>query len=112
MTTFKEQMLADLDCFFNLDEMAETVTYNPGTGPAEIPALVDYEEPGGQNASAGAQITVKKSDVAAPGYRHTFAIDGVVWHVAMENSRPKIQGDAHIWIIDLVQDERSKAWRT
>lgn len=111
MTTFAEQMASDLDVLFDLDEFAETVTYSDGTTSSDVPAIVDYEPPA-QNADAGIRIMVKKSDVAAPGYRHSFTIGGDVWYVAMDGSRPLIKGDSLVWSIDLVHGERTKSWRT
>jgi len=110
MTTLAEQMAADLDILFNLDDFAQAVTYDNGT-ELSILAIVDREAIGGQNAE-GASVTVKRSDVAAPSYRDKFTIGGEVWRVAMDGSRPLIKGDDHIWIIQVVKGERNTAWRT
>jgi hypothetical protein len=114
MTTMAEQMAADLDFLFDTDVFAQVVTYNDGTTSASVNGIVDYGEVGGSgnNAVHGATITVKKSDVPDPGYRHTFTIDGNVWQVAMDNSRPRVRGDGLVWEIDLVRDERNNSWRT
>lgn len=112
MTTLAEQITADLATMFDTDEFAQTVTYSDGSTSSSITGIVDYGEVSGKNAVRGATITVKVSDVPSPGYRHTFTIDGDTWYVAMENSRPKIKGDGYVWVIDLVRDERSDAWRT
>lgn len=109
MSRFQEQMLADMDVWFNSDEFAEAVVYNDGISPVSILGVVDYGGATKQQATA-ATITVKKTDVPAPEYRHTFTISGQVWTIKADKTGVDIEGDNYIWVIGIVRDERV-SWR-
>jgi hypothetical protein len=115
MTTFKEQMAADVSAvFLNADEFAdETVVYNDGTGDVTVTGIVDYGPAEGETkkSAKGATIIVAASEVPDPGYRHTFTIAGVEWQVAMNGSVPDVTGDGQVWEIGLITNEKVTSWR-
>ena len=112
MNTFKEQMSMDLDVFFNLDEFADTVSYYDGTATTPVKGIVDFGGTGFEKQARTGKITVKKSEVPSPGYRHTFTINGETWTVKADKSGLDITGVGLTWEIGIVKDERSNAWRT
>lgn len=99
--TLKEDMVEDLDMFFNLDEFAETITYNG----VEIPAVVDFGEHPYEHGDAlrdRAVIYVKVSDVAAPDYQDAVTIRGDAWTV-----RKVPDGhDGATWLIEVARNIR------
>lgn len=113
--TLADQLTTDLDVFFDLDEFAQTVTYDNGTTPTSIKAVVD---PWGAVRQSGSQSTVKKimvkkADVPVPDYRHSFVIDGTTWYIKSDPDKGlDAVGDDQVWEIGIVTDERSSAWRT
>ena len=112
MTTLKEQLAADLDVFFDLDAFADTVSYYDGTATTPVKGIVDFGGTGFEKQARTGKITVKKSEVPSPGYRHTFGINGETWTVKADRNGLDINGDDLIWEIGIVKDERSNAWRT
>jgi hypothetical protein len=112
VTTFKEQMAADLDVFFNLDEFAEMVSYSDGTNTTSVKGILDFGGTEFDKQASTGKITVKKSDVPSPGYRHTFTIDGETWTVKADKSGLDISGEGLTWEIGIVKKERFGAWRT
>lgn len=113
MSPFKDTLANDMGTFFNTDEFALTVTYNPGTGPVSIQAVVDYGDGQADPVAKVATITVQKSQVPDPDYRHTFVIDGLTWYVSAKKDKgTKIPGDDYVWVIPLNRDERVTSWQT
>ncbi len=85
------------------DGIADTITYN-GT---DIPAHVEYGSQETDNAARTAVITVRTSDVAAPGYRDTIVINGATWRVYQDRRQEVIiEGDGHTWKIPVRRAER------
>lgn len=92
------------------DGIEETVAYHNGTISANITAIVSFGD--GKNQGDGATITVKKSDVPSPEYRHTFTIDSVVWYVDSDKDKGlEKQGDEYCWILKITKNERFSQWR-
>ena len=83
--TLKQQMIADLDIFFNTDEFAEEITYTPAGGSATtITMIPDAQNAGIQSVAPESDsmiIYVKTSDVPSPNYKDTFTINGEVWYL-------------------------------
>jgi len=112
MSLFQDTLANDMATFFNTDEFAQTVTYNPGTGPINIQAIVDYGDGQSDQPARVATITVQKSQVPDPDYRDTFVIDGVTWSVSAQKDKgTKIPGDDYIWVIPINRDERVTSWQ-
>jgi len=112
MSNFTDQLAKDLAVFFNTDEFAIDVLYNDGAGPSAVPAVVDYAAPGSGTKADHALITVKKSEVPSPGYRHTFTIDSVVWTISSDPDKGlDIPGDDLTWTIPISKSERFSQWR-
>lgn len=106
MTTFKEQMAADLaSVFYNTDDFAESVVYAPaGKSPKTIKAIITYGEGdeyrGANSYGVKATMTCMVSDVSQPTNKDTVSIDGVTWGVVGAN---KIN-DGLEWKIELNKD--------
>jgi len=83
-----DDIVDDLDgVFFDTDEWSEPVTYTPNGGNGiTINAVLNKGLPNqeayvrGVNF-AGAEITVKASDVTAPQWGDTFTIGGETWEL-------------------------------
>ena len=118
MTTFKEQMVVDLQVFFNLDEFARTVTYHDGAMGAagiEVPAVVTFgarRQDGRTGDAEYGLIQVKRADVPDPQYRHWFIIDGKTFYIARDGKNPIVAVDELTWEIKITADERATSWRT
>jgi len=98
-----------------LDELGDTVSYdNQATpsAPASVLCLVDYslekQYPGEQAA-----ILVKKTQVPAPDYRHTFTIDGTVWFVrsSVKDKDFILDQNSQCYLLAISNDERFRSWR-
>jgi hypothetical protein len=84
MMSLKDQMLLDLDVFFNLEEFACEAAYRPAAGgTSQVTAVFDPDQKAGRGADQ-AWIHVKKSEVPAPSYRDTFVVDGREWKILQE----------------------------
>jgi len=84
--TFKAQLAKDVEnVFFNTDEGANTVVYQPKTGGnITVDALIEYEtvlDTDGYGASEVGTIMVKRSDVEKPTYGDKIVISGYYWTV-------------------------------
>lgn len=81
----KDQMLLDLDVFFNLDEFARETAYRPASG-GEFPvtAVFDADPKAAARGADQAWLYVRKSEVPAPAYRDTFVLDGREWKIVQE----------------------------
>jgi len=107
LATPKEQAATDLAALFSTDlPWVETVTYTPNGGAVlpSFPAIVDYGEApnrGNKSRADQATITVRKSDVANPGYRDTVLIGSDTWHV-----KGKAKSDSLVWVLNITNDER------
>ena len=105
--TFKQQMIADLDIFFNTDEFAENITYTPAGGsPASVSAILGDENAAIQDpvpAGDTMRIYVKAGEVPSPNYKDTFTIGGEVWYL-----RANLSGGANdgIWQLEISRSER------
>jgi hypothetical protein len=101
--SFATALTEDLNTFLNVEEFGTTVAY-AGT---DIAAIVDYgsagriEEYSRDYKAEKATLFIKKSDVAAPGYRDVVVIDSVTWYVMRE-----IKGDDEVWEIGIERGER------
>ncbi len=96
MTTFKEQMAADLDVFFNPEEFGKAATYTPVGGTGVSTTILLEEGAGSQdnvfgvNPAAISKATVKLSDIANPKQHDTIAVGTRTWTVVNEISRDDI----------------------
>ena len=87
----KDQMLLDLDVFFNVDEFASVVTYRPATGdPVQIKAVFDTDRQRRDSGADQAWLYVKKADVPSPSYRDTFVIDGEEWKIQQRPGQGRV----------------------
>lgn len=102
--TLRATIAADLDdVFFDVDEFAESITYNG----ASIQAVVEYGKQRVKDAIVfDAEILVKVSDVPSPTYRDTVVIGGTTFKVLqVTGSQPS--GDGFTWRIPVMRDERT-----
>jgi len=103
--TLKTVMESDLTLLFNLDEFAETITYEG----SDVKAIIDYDDAKrtivGKTLLEGvgdyAFLSVKQSDVSNPVYRDTVLIDAITWRVVKIDS-----GDGFVWNLIIKKDER------
>jgi nitrogen regulatory protein PII len=102
--TLRAIIAADLDdVFFDVDEFAESITYNGTT----IMAIVEYGKQRAKDAIVfDAEILVKASDVPIPTYRDTVVIDGVTFKV-LQDAESQPSGDGFTWRIPVMRNERA-----
>jgi hypothetical protein len=95
------------------DGIEDTVTYHDGVSSSDINAVVNLSGDGNGGQADHATITVKKSEVPDPQYRHTFTIDGVVWYISSDKDKGlALEGDEYCWVIRISKNERFSQWRT
>lgn len=93
MTTFQEQLAADLAVFFNSNEFGRAATYTPVSGSAITTTVLIEEGAGmqdnvmGINPAAVARISVQLAVITNPKQHDTFTVGTKVWTVVDEISR-------------------------
>ncbi len=98
--TLRTQMATDLADVFDTDTFAETVTY----AGSSVTGIVDYGEDQELDTDATATratLYVRASEVADPTYRDEVVIGSDTWYVLRV-----VQGDADVWELELMRDER------
>jgi hypothetical protein len=109
MTTFKEQMAADMAVFFNADEFAEAVTYTSvdyGEKTINV-VMVDEDESGQVPAAPGDTMIIlaKYADIALPQRGDEFTIDGETWYFVENIGGGPSEG---VWHISVSRSARRK----
>lgn len=112
MTTFKDQLAADLDAaFLNTDEFGETVLYNNGTVTVPVSAVVDPGD-GPEGDSDFGSILVKKSEVPSPAYRQVFTIQGTAWQINPGPGKNFVLAEDDLtFTLRIQKGERFNQWR-
>ena len=83
-------MASDVDVFFDADDFAESVTYNPTGGESStIIVLLERDDPLQEtyvrgSETAHALLYVKTSEVSTPQHGDTFAIGTETWELDPE----------------------------
>ncbi len=80
--TFKTQIAADLDVFFNSDEFADSAIFTHGATVATIKVILDKEYDGSEGMGSYRYfMTAKTSDVAAAIPGDIMVINSVTYKV-------------------------------
>lgn len=84
MSAFREQLVNDLDVFFNVDEFAQEVVYINAakTIKAIVTPLADPEIKT-TGSAARAEVVIKRLDIPTPKPMDEISIDGQVWIVEL-----------------------------
>lgn len=83
MTTFKDQIAADLEIFFNPEEFGRDVTYNGTVIAAVVDAYDSSYQQFPQVLNAEATLLVKTADVPDPADGDVVVIDSVTYQVTL-----------------------------
>lgn len=109
MSAFTDQLAEDMDIFLSSDEFGQDVLYNDGDGPVAVKGLVDLT--GGIPEADSATIMVKKLEVPAPQYRHSFTIGSDVWHVSAGKGKNFIVSQDHAsFVLAIRKGEKFRQW--
>lgn len=101
--SFRAWIAADSSIFFNIDELADPITYNGVMIPALIAIGGGAAGQDGSSSADEAVLYVRVSDVAAPTYRDTVTHLGKSWRVL-----DIAGGDGHVWELNIISDERPR----
>lgn len=109
MTTLKEQMALDIATVFNVDEFAETCTYQPLTGDSlTIQAVIDRGDSLQDMArnslpAAVAVIHLQKSQVSSPKAHEKIIIGEEEWEILDE-----VRSDFLVVSVSAVKNTRTR----
>lgn len=106
--TFKDQLALDISAFFNTNEFADEISYQPAAGGDAIDtdACIEWgENPEIKSTQESTRETgiiyLKNSDVGAPKYRDSFTFGSVTYHIMRI-----IEGMGHVWACEFQRDVR------
>lgn len=106
---FKDYRQADLDIFFNAQELAHDAIYTPFGGIAtNIKVIVDFQEnlaAGGERQRAIADFWVRADSIPGPRFKDEILLNGDTWLV--ENVTPG-NADGLVWGLRARKDSRVK----
>ena len=106
---FTDNIPSVVNSAFN--QLATHGVYNDGSADIDINVIIDESEARTNRTGITALAFVSKSDVPAPGYRHTITVDGVTWTVDQEEHGSGFNNDGVIWQLPVTRGQRTSQWR-